>query len=160
MYFFILKLGEALAHKYAEKGVIRPISAIWAYHFSHENYVIAEDLWNKYIKRGSYIYYWPIITKALNENNVVIVNELIERLETSDSDGWNLTAANNALLEIYVRKGQLDDALKLVETLRNKSEKFNRKTLIQLRNDLHEHGRSFPYKVPSRGAKVYLASDY
>lgn len=149
-------LGEALAQKYAEKKLTHPMGAIWCHYVVNENKERAKTLWSQYIQGSDRVYYWPIIAKANKENNETVVLELIDCLQSPGPEGPRLDSAYNTLLEIYARKKLFDEALGIVETMKTKSLKFNRKTLLQISYGLKSKGQEFPYRIPGHGHKVVL----
>lgn len=132
------------------------MTAIWCHHIMNENKEVAQDLWTHYIQNNENIYYWPIITKAKRDNNEAALLELIQCLQSSEAGRRNLDVAYNTLLQIYVRTSRLDKAMEIVQETKNRSGKLNRATLVQLRRSLEAEGRTFPYKVPSKGKKIVL----
>lgn len=151
-----LNSGEALAQRYAEKNISNPMGAIWCHHVMTKNKEAAQNLWSQYIKSREYVYYLPIIGKANKDNNEVLAQELIDYLKTSEAERVNFETAYNTLLSIYVRKSQFDAALEVVETMKARSGKIHRITLVLLKNGLKAEEKKFPYKIPFKGDKVLL----
>lgn len=149
-----LNLGEDLAKKYAKKGIMRPMSAIWCYHFIKGENDMAQKLWTNYIQYSDYIFYLPITTNAVQLNDKEMILELINCLKLSDTGKAHMYGAYNALLEIYIRQNCFDDALKVVEAIRTSSGKLARKTLIRLKTGLEQKGKNCPYKIPLPGEKI------
>lgn len=141
--------SNSSSQRYAEKNITSPMGAIWCHHVMNGNEEIAQDVWLHFIQNNEHIYYWPIITKAKRDSNEAILHELIECLQSySEAGRRNLDSAYSTLMGIYVRSGRFDEAMKIVEETKVRSGKLNRLTT----------GKTFPYKIPSRGHKVVLGN--
>lgn len=132
------------------------MQAIWCHYFIQGNKEIAQNIWTAHIQYAEDIFYRTITWKAICDNNEAIILQLIDCLKSAKAGKANLAGAYNSLLEIYVRKERLDDALKIVQIMRNRSDTFFRSTLAQLRTRLEVKGRKFPYRMPRSGHKVVL----
>lgn len=145
-----------MANAYAGKNITSPIGAIWCHHVINEHKEIAQQIWDTNIQNSDRIYYAPITTKAYRENDTAIITQLIESLKSSKAGRDNLNGAYSALLEIYVRKNQFEEALKIIDILNSRSAPFIRRTLAKVKNGLEAEGKKFPYTMVKQGNNTIL----
>lgn len=120
---------------------------IWCHHFVNENKESSQKLWEEYLQGSPQIYYQAITEKAFETNDDGLINNLIEVLQSSETGKVHLEGAHSCLLSIYIRKNQLDDALKVFRILKNNEKWVNRKVVLKLKEALKAAGKEFPNEL-------------
>lgn len=138
-------LGEALAIQYAEKGVMSPMAVIWNYYNINNNYEASDQIWYKYLTDCKYLYYGGIATHAYNVQDTAMLLHVIDRMKASPVHINKMSRIYTCLVDVYVKKNEISQALKLLETV--STEFVNVPTLERLKRAVEVSGQTFPYHI-------------
>lgn len=143
---------QTFAQKCADKNMLGPMTAIWSCAVIKGDTETGKRVWEKYIRNNAYINYRPITQKAFQDNNTTILYDLIEYLETS-SVGKNVVNGVKAVIHsIHLNNGQLNEALKVAESLNFDTASIKTKELRRLKCALEAAGKNVPFIIDASSA--------
>lgn len=140
-------IGESLARKYAEKHFLEPINMIWCYQFINGHRDSSNQLWKEFVHEIPKINYRPITTKASEDNDEKLLYDLIEILQLSATGKLILDGIYFNLLNIHINKNQLNEALKVMNILKDNGKRIHRSTLNELKSALEAAGKQVPFDI-------------
>lgn len=156
----ILPLYERVALKYAKLGIISPINVLWLHLFLKNEEEAARKIWDEFLSKQPTIMYQKVINTARKENNLTIVQKLLDHLKTAPVTEQSLGVVYSCIVDIHVRRGEIEEALNVVNTAIKDIclENFNRTALVRVKTALESEGKVFPHKIPERKSKSSSSS--
>ncbi|KAK0177466.1 hypothetical protein PV328_001517 [Microctonus aethiopoides] len=144
------------ANKMNENQINRPMHVLWNYYFIKQS-PEAEKLWNDHIVCNSSPLFRPIIEHAKVNEDVKLIEQLVEKLNTHPK--LSINSRCNILtgsIDVYNRVGRYDDGLKI---LNNLTKQFDlnmvpRDVLKELKDGVERSGKTFPYDFSRDGAST------
>lgn len=135
-----------MAKKFFEKGVRKPINAIWCYLVISKNTDASDRLWNEYLQSSPSLFYHPITYKVKDE---VPILQLINYLKASENHKKRLNGAYTALLDFHTSKGDFEKGLQLLDEIAGSIslEAISAAALKRLKAGVEAAGQTFPYEI-------------
>lgn len=153
----LLDKFTVLAKEFAKTGYIAPMNVLWTYHFINNNNLVADNIWEEYVKSSNQIMFQKVCQVARSTGNLKLAFGLVDKLSEADQVTPGARGiAYSCLLDCLCNADQssrgwnvLQDALATGVRL----EDINRTALLRLKGGLEAKGQHFPHPIPPKNKR-------
>ncbi|KAB0799524.1 hypothetical protein PPYR_07404 [Photinus pyralis] len=151
---------EAIALKYAQRGIVAPLNVLWSYYFVEGHSEKAKTIWDTYLHNTPRLMFQRVIQKARERSDENIVRTLIDQLKGSVVTPGALGNAYSCLLDILVLKNKNEEVVETFDRIANEVqlEYINRTALNRVKNVYLQMNKPFNYEIPVRNSQTNATS--
>ena len=122
---------------------------LWCHHFIQENDDAEDKIWSEHMKSYPKLRCEYIRRTAVNRKDVNLMIKLISRLKTSLATKETLGKAYGTLLEVHESKGDLEKALRVIQTLKANDmlDSVSPSIVQKIKNGLEAAGKSYLARI-------------
>jgi len=153
----LLEKFTVLAEGFAKTGYVAPMNVLWTYHFINENSVVADSIWENYVKGSNQIMFQKVCQVARSTGNLTLAFGLVNKLADADQVTRGARGiAYSCLLDCLCTKEDHQQGWNVLQDALGRGvelEDVNRTALVRLKSGLEAEGKPFPYTIPPKNVK-------
>ena len=141
---------ESIARLYADKGFFEPIWSAWQFYFYIDDDKRSQKIWQEFFTPENHLRFYYILDRARKEINPIIIEKLVEQLETAGLSKKALGLVYSCWINVYCHQFDYDAMNKVLERAVNDVgiTNLNRGCLEKVKSTLQHIGQELPYEIP------------